>query len=776
MKKKVTILSIISLILMAGGLVFMFFLPSLMQDKLPLFTSEFMLDFANFGQILNGMFSNLSSLLTILFISVGGICLILLVLHICFLISKKHALSLLESLAFLIESVLLLYSLIIFFSPDFFMASDSFYFLAMIDSLKNGLIDGWWLALSFVPAFLILVGFILSLIAVIADIVYCASNSENKVLIENDSKSSNADFDKKMDNVVVIHDDDDASDNALEKDLKSIEKKEENPLSTEKQYAQTSQYNTIPSFSNPYGGQSIAGPLLVQYINTYSPESSKVETEQKKGSTVPLSEIQGAISGQKPLTSDDIRKIVREELSDKDKPTTPVIVSVPSPVSSETKEEKKGLTADEVRSIFSDEIKKILGKQEEDIVVEPAPVPSLTADDVRKIISEEFKTIKEASTKKEEDSNPNEKLTETDVREVIKQELSAFKIENEINEKKKLEEEKKAKLQEEERVKTLEEARKSALEQLRKEQEEKNKKLEEEKAKEEEAKRLAELRVSEERRKALEEETKKPSISIDDIRKIISEEFSKLPKEENKKDESKITPELIRSIIKQEISSSPIKEEKVTPTTVVIKDDEPKIEGKSETKPLAQTPNITVVVNNPTATKEESKPIQPVKRVVGAINPNLPPHDKIIRIPFPTRMVDADKEMKSNYNELKSEILSYGAKSRVSNSGDTFRLHKVTFVKITIAGKSLKLYFGLDPKDYANTPLPVQDVSHKNVYKDIPLVFKVKSELSLRRAKQLIADVMDKNNLEQGKIIPHNWAAELKDYNPTNSKEEDDEE
>ncbi|HAS56641.1 MAG TPA: hypothetical protein DCR94_05345, partial [Firmicutes bacterium] len=186
--------------------------------------------------------------------------------------------------------------------------------------------------------------------------------------------------------------------------------------------------------------------------------------------------------------------------------------------------------------------------------------------------------------------------------------------------------------------------------------------------------------------------------------------------------------------------------------------------------------NITVVVNNPAATKEESKPVQPVKRVVGAINPNLPPHDKIIRIPFPVRMVDADKEMKSNYNELKSEILSYGAKSRVSNSGDTFRLHKVTFVKITIAGKSLKLYFGLDPKDYANTPLPVQDVSHKNVYKDIPLVFKVKSELSLRRAKQLIADVMDKNNLEQGKIILHNWAAELKDYNPANSKEEDEEE
>lgn len=775
MKKKVTILSIISLVLMAGGLVFMYFLPSLMQDKLPIFTSEFMLNFENFVEIFNGMFSNLSSLLTILFICVGGVCLVIFVLHICFLIAKKHALSLLESLAFLIESILLLYSIIIFFSSDFFMPSGSFYFLAMIDNLKDGFIDGWWLTLSFVPAFLILVGFVLSLIAVIADIVYCASSNEEKVIANKDDKSDNVNFDKKMDNVVVIHDDDDASDNSLEKDLTSLEKKEENPVSAEKQYAQTSDYNTVPSFSSPYGGQSIAGPLLVQYINTYSPESSKVETEPKKGSAVPVSEIQGAISGQKALTADDIRKIVREELSDKEKPSTPVIVSVPSPVPSETKEEAKSLTADEVRSIFSEEIKSLLGKQEEDIVVEPAPQPSLTPDDVKKIISEELKSVKEISSKQSEKKETSEKMTENDIREVIKQELSAFKQENEINEQKKLEEERKAKLQEEERAKTLEEARRVALEQLRKEQEEKNKKLEEEKAKQQEEKRLAELRASEERRKTLEEEAKKPSVSIDDIRKIISEEFAKLPKEESKKDDSKITPELIRSIIKQEISSSPIKEEKVTPTTVVIKDDEPKVEPKVETKPATQTPNITVVVNNPVPAKEEAKPVVATKRVVGAINPDLPPHDKIIRIPFPTRMSEADKEMKSNYNELKSEILSYGVKSRVSNSGDTFRLHKVTFVKITIAGKSLKLYFGLNPKDYANTPLPVQDVSHKNIYKDIPLAFKVKSELSLRRAKQLIADVMDKNNLEQGKINPHNWAAELKDYKPSSSKDEDDE-
>lgn len=132
-----------------------------------------------------------------------------------------------------------------------------------------------------------------------------------------------------------------------------------------------------------------------------------------------------------------------------------------------------------------------------------------------------------------------------------------------------------------------------------------------------------------------------------------------------------------------------------------------------------------------------------------------------VRIPFQNRMLSADKEMKSNYNELKSEVMSYGVKSRVSNSGDTFRLHTKTYVKITIAGKSLKLYYALDPKDYAKTTLPVQDAGHKGIYKEIPLVFKVKSELSLRRAKQLIADVMEKNGLEQGKVEVHNWVKEI---------------
>jgi hypothetical protein len=53
------------------------------------------------------------------------------------------------------------------------------------------------------------------------------------------------------------------------------------------------------------------------------------------------------------------------------------------------------------------------------------------------------------------------------------------------------------------------------------------------------------------------------------------------------------------------------------------------------------------------------------------------------------------------------------------------------------------------------------------------LVFKVKSDLSLRRAKQLVADVMAKGGLEQGKIEPNNWAAALKDYKDQGEDDDD---
>jgi hypothetical protein len=135
---------------------------------------------------------------------------------------------------------------------------------------------------------------------------------------------------------------------------------------------------------------------------------------------------------------------------------------------------------------------------------------------------------------------------------------------------------------------------------------------------------------------------------------------------------------------------------------------------------------------------------------------------RIVRIPFQTRMAQADQTILQHYDELKNYILSFQVKSRISNAGDIFRLHKEDYIKMTIAGKGLKLYLALNPEDYKDSPIPVDDASDKKMYRDIPLVFKVKSDLSVKRALKLIDDLMAKKGLPQKEIPFLPWSKAFK--------------
>ncbi len=176
--------------------------------------------------------------------------------------------------------------------------------------------------------------------------------------------------------------------------------------------------------------------------------------------------------------------------------------------------------------------------------------------------------------------------------------------------------------------------------------------------------------------------------------------------------------------------------------------------------PVEEPAPAPVVEEAPVPAEEAPAPVveEPAPAPVVEKQPKAP----IVRIPFEERLLASDKDIQDLYSVLKNEILSWGVKSRVSSSGDTFRLHRKTYIKMTVAGKSLKLYFALNPDDYRDSPIPVQDASEKGIYAEIPLVFKVKSPLSVRRCKQLIQDVMEKDGLEQGEIGTVNWIKELK--------------
>ena len=263
----------------------------------------------------------------------------------------------------------------------------------------------------------------------------------------------------------------------------------------------------------------------------------------------------------------------------------------------------------------------------------------------------------------------------------------------------------------------------------------------------------------------------KPLVNNDEP--VLFEEVKEDEEEEKKKESTEdlktALAELVRDIVRDEIARNNAYNSKPNnqnpngyggPLIVQYFNTMPQEAPQSAPQPVKQE------------VKEQPKP--EVKKEVKTPAPAPQPSEEknpIIRIPFTERMLNADKEMQDNYNELKNEILSYGVNYRVSNSGDTFRLHRKTYIKITIAGLSLKLYFALNPDDYKDSTIPVQNAGHKGIYEEIPLVFKVKSGLSMRRCKQLIQDVFEKNGFEQGEVGNINWVEDLK--NSPNGGDED---
>ncbi len=506
--------------------------------------------------------------------------------------------------------------------------------------------------------------------------------------------------------------------------------------------------------------RKIIAEEMKKAIGTGDEEETEVKEEDEEGEIA---------------TTDDLRSIIRDELSSQSAPEAPVVEEEKEDVTPLTANdlrtliqealdehdnpERRELTEDEARNIIVEQIRSYYATKKEEEKADSKALKEKEAAEskakeeearrlaLEKKLEEEIAAREKERAEREADRKErleSEKSRETvsleDIRTIIHGELSSYKPTLVTSEKAEKVDEKgikdiiRTELAgfREEQAKANEQSAQEAMDAHLIEQARAEAQAEESKAQSEEIKNL-----------------KANAVTSDDVRSIIAEELDKRfaallkAQEENKK----AVETLAKKEPAKEEANQALEEKK---ETIVIEVKEPEESKKAKAK---ETPKVVA------ATKKE----EPAKE----------DKTKIVRIPFNERMLAADKETMDNYNELKAECISYGLKSRLSNSGDTFRLHTKTYVKIVVAGKGLKLYLALDPKAYENNPIPLHDAGHKNIYKDIPGVFKVKSALSLRRAKQLIADACEHDGLEQGKIVPHNYVKELKDYVPQLGKKDD---
>lgn len=115
---------------------------------------------------------------------------------------------------------------------------------------------------------------------------------------------------------------------------------------------------------------------------------------------------------------------------------------------------------------------------------------------------------------------------------------------------------------------------------------------------------------------------------------------------------------------------------------------------------------------------------------------------------YMARLIQAEETLKSNYDLIKKELLSYKKiKARTSWSAETFTYGRIRCAKLTVRGKNLLLNLKLLPNKYAGSKYAIIDCSDKKKFIEVPVAVKIRSKRSVKFAKELICDMMNELNV-----------------------------
>ncbi len=118
------------------------------------------------------------------------------------------------------------------------------------------------------------------------------------------------------------------------------------------------------------------------------------------------------------------------------------------------------------------------------------------------------------------------------------------------------------------------------------------------------------------------------------------------------------------------------------------------------------------------------------------------------KVSYKAKMCMAGDATKKYYSAIKNALLGYKkVKSTISWGGERFNAGRTNLAKIVIRGKTLTMYLNLDAAAYPVTRFHQVDVSDKKAYATMGMKIKVKSDLGLKRALELIGELASKNEL-----------------------------
>lgn len=132
---------------------------------------------------------------------------------------------------------------------------------------------------------------------------------------------------------------------------------------------------------------------------------------------------------------------------------------------------------------------------------------------------------------------------------------------------------------------------------------------------------------------------------------------------------------------------------------------------------------------------------------------------KYQRKDFARKLVKLDRIQRKYYNLLKKEIMKYEVINRTTKQYDTFIQGNRIICKIGVTGSSLRLYLGLNPKEYPMGQYAYKDISDIEEHKKTPLLLKINSDLACENGIALIRELAVAKNLTQkAEIIEKDYA------------------
>lgn len=149
----------------------------------------------------------------------------------------------------------------------------------------------------------------------------------------------------------------------------------------------------------------------------------------------------------------------------------------------------------------------------------------------------------------------------------------------------------------------------------------------------------------------------------------------------------------------------------------------------------------------------DAEPVEaPVEATVAAIDAiGEVPAPKYVNKNFAQKMMLADEVIQDRYDEVKNYALRFKKlKARISKKFESINQGRLQFVKLSVAGKTLKLYLNMDISE-VDPKFRCKDMRDKVTYETVPTMLRIKSGRAVRYAKILIDQCAAKYGLVENK-------------------------